>query len=142
MSILKLKPSCKAYLWGGHRLVEEYGKEYDGDTLAETWELSCHPDGLSTIVNGPYAGKTLKQYIEEEGKEILGTHCKRFLDFPILIKFIDAKQNLSIQVHPDNRYALKNEGQYGKTEMWYVMDAGKDAFLIMDLKRRLAKRSS
>lgn len=139
MSILKLKPSCKAYLWGGHRLVEEYGKEYDGDTLAETWELSCHPDGLSTIVNGPYAGKTLKQYIEEEGKEILGTHCKRFLDFPILIKFIDAKQNLSIQVHPDNRYALKNEGQYGKTEMWYVMDAGKDAFLYYGFKKEISK---
>ena len=60
MSVLKLKPSCKDYLWGGHRLVEEYGKEYDGEILAETWELSCHPDGPSTIVNGAYAGKTLE----------------------------------------------------------------------------------
>ena len=112
MSILKLKPSCKDYLWGGHRLVDEYGKEYDGDVLAETWELSCHPDGPSTIVNGPWAGKTLPQYIEEAGSQVLGTNCRRFRDFPILIKFIDAKQSLSIQVHPDNRYALKNEGQY------------------------------
>ena len=111
MSVLKLKPSCKDYLWGGHRLVDEYGKDYDGDILAETWELSCHPDGPSRIVNGSYAGMTLE--------EVLGTNCRRFRDFPILIKFIDAKQNLSIQVHPDNRYALKNEGQYGKTEMWY-----------------------
>lgn len=139
MSILKLKPSCKDYLWGGHRLAEEYGKEYDGDVLAETWELSCHPDGPSFIVNGVYAGKTLQQYIEEEGKEVLGTHCRRFRDFPILTKFIDAKDNLSIQVHPDNRYALKNEGQYGKTEMWYVMDAGEKAFLYYGFKKEISK---
>lgn len=125
MSILKLKPSCKDYLWGGSRLIREYGKEYEGDVLAETWELSCHPDGPSVISNGPDAGKTLQQYIEEQGKEVLGTHCRRFRDFPILTKFIDAKDNLSIQVHPDNRYALKNEGQYGKTEMWYVMEIGR-----------------
>lgn len=139
MSILKLKPSCKDYLWGGHRLVEEYGKEYEGDVLAETWELSCHPDGLSVISNGENAGKTLQQYIEENGKEVLGTHCRRFRDFPILTKFIDAKDNLSIQVHPDNRYALKNEGQYGKTEMWYVMDAGKEAFLYYGFKKEISK---
>ena len=139
MSVFKLRPSCKDYLWGGHRLVEEYGKEYEGEILAETWELSCHPDGPSTIVNGAYAGKTLEEYIEEAGKEVLGKNCRRFRDFPILIKFIDAKQNLSIQVHPDNRYALKNEGQYGKTEMWYVMDAGKDAFIYYGFKKEISK---
>lgn len=139
MGILKLKPSCKDYLWGGHRLVEEYGKEYDGKVLAETWELSCHPDGPSMIVNGEYAGKTLQEYIAAEGKEVLGTHCKRFRDFPILTKFIDAKDNLSIQVHPNNQYALKNEGQYGKTEMWYVMDAGEEAFLYYGFKREISK---
>lgn len=139
MSVFKLRPSCKDYLWGGHRLVEEYGKEYEGEILAETWELSCHPDGPSTIVNGAYAGKTLEEYIEEAGKEVLGKNCRRFRDFPILIKFIDAKQNLSIQVHPDNRYALKNEDQYGKTEMWYVMDAGKDAFLYYGFKKEISK---
>lgn len=139
MSVFKLRPSCKDYLWGGHRLVDEYGKEYEGEILAETWELSCHPDGPSTIVNGAYAGKTLEEYIEEAGKEVLGKNCRRFRDFPILIKFIDAKQNLSIQVHPDNRYALKNEGQYGKTEMWYVMDAGKDVFLYYGFKKEISK---
>ena len=139
MKILKLKPSCKDYLWGGHRLVEEYGKEYDGDILAETWELSCHPDGPSTIVNGEYAGKSLQQYVDEEGKEVLGINCRRFRDFPILTKFIDAKDNLSIQVHPSNRYALKNEGQYGKTEMWYVMDAGENAFLYYGFKTAISK---
>lgn len=137
MGILKLKPSCKDYLWGGSRLKEEYGKEFDGNVLAETWELSCHPDGPSYITNGKYAGKTLQEYIDAEGKEVLGTHCRRFRNFPILTKFIDAKDNLSIQVHPDNRYALKNEGQYGKTEMWYVMDAGKNAFLYYGFKREI-----
>ena len=96
MSILKLKPSCKDYLWGGRRLAEEYGKEYDGDVLAETWELSCHPDGPSVISNGPDAGKTLQQYIEEQGKAVLGTHCRRFRDFPILTKFIDANNKAAL----------------------------------------------
>ena len=113
MAILKLKPSCKDYLWGGTRLRTEFGIEYDKDPLAESWELSCHPDGPSYIVNGESAGKTLQQYIDENGKEILGTDCQSFEQFPVLIKFIDAKKDLSIQVHPDNTYALKNEGQYG-----------------------------
>ncbi|MDY2628963.1 MAG: type I phosphomannose isomerase catalytic subunit [Lachnospiraceae bacterium] len=139
MSVLKLKPACKDYLWGGHRLAEEYGIEYDGEILAESWELSCHPDGPSVIVNGPFAGLTLEKYIEKEGKQVLGNHCRRFRDFPILIKFIDAKQNLSIQVHPDNKYALKNEGQYGKTEMWYIMDAKEGAFLYYGFKKEISK---
>lgn len=139
MEVLKLQPAYKDYLWGGHRLVEEYNKKYDGDILAETWELSCHPDGPSVIMNGDNAGKTLKEYIECEGKKVLGKNCKRFRDFPILTKFIDAKQNLSIQVHPDNKYALKNEGQYGKTEMWYVVDAGEDAFLYYGFEKEISK---
>ena len=114
MSILKLKPACKDYLWGGHRLVDEYNVEYEGDILAEAWELSCHPDGPSMIMNGPYEGKSLRDYLEAEGMEVLGTHCRRFREFPILTKFIDAKDNLSIQVHPSNGFALQNEGQYGK----------------------------
>lgn len=139
MGILKLRPSCKDYLWGGKRLAKEYGKECKGDVLAETWELSCHPDGPSYIVNGAYAGKTLQQYIDDRGKAVLGTHCRRFKDFPILTKFIDARDNLSIQVHPDNRYAMENEGQYGKTEMWYVMDAGEDAFLYYGFRTEISR---
>ncbi len=107
MTILKLKPSCKDYLWGGHRLKDEYGIEYDGQVLAEAWELFCHPDGPSMITNGEYAGKTLKEFIDEMGMEVLGTHCRRFREFPILTKFIDARDNFSIQVHPGNSYALK-----------------------------------
>lgn len=139
MSILKLRPSCKDYLWGGSRLKTEYGIASESDILAESWMLSCHPDGPSYIENGHYQGKTLAEYIEAEGKEVLGYNCRRFSDFPILIKFIDAKENLSIQVHPDNRYALENEGQYGKTEMWYVLDAAPDAFLYYGFKTEITK---
>lgn len=139
MSILKLNPSCKDYLWGGHRLADEYGIEYEKDILAEAWVLSCHPDGPSTIVNGQNQGKTLAEYIQKNGNQVLGRNCRRFRDFPILIKFIDANQNLSVQVHPGNRYALENEHQYGKTEMWYVMDAGENAFLYYGFKREVSK---
>ncbi len=139
MAILKLKPALKDYLWGGHRLVDEFGIEYDGDILAEAWELSSHPDGPSIITNGPYAGKTLPEYLEAEGLEVLGTHCRRFREFPILVKYIDARQALSIQVHPDNGYALKNEGQYGKTEMWYVLDAQPGSFLYYGFKEEISK---
>ncbi len=139
MSILKLKPTGKDYLWGGTRLAEEYGKEMSGSILAETWELSCHPDGPSYIADGPYTGLTLAQYVETQGKKVLGTHCEKFEDFPILIKFIDAQDNLSIQVHPDNHYALEHEGQSGKTEMWYVADAGKDASLYYGFRQEISK---
>ena len=139
MSILKLKPACKDYLWGGNRLKTEYGKEFEGDVLAETWELSCHPDGPSRIVNGPWAGYSLEEYISGKGEEVLGSNCAGREDFPILIKLIDAKQKLSIQVHPDDAYALKHEGQYGKTEMWYVVDCGPDAFLYYGFSRPVSK---
>ena len=140
MSVFKLRPSCKDYLWGGHRLVEEYGKEYEGEILAETWELSCHPDGPSTIVNGAYAGKTLEEYIEEAGKEVLGKNCRRFRDFPILIKFIDAKQNLSIQVHPSGDTALRENGEQGKAEMWYIMDCEPQAYLYFGFSKQVSRK--
>ena len=139
MALLKLRPSYKDYLWVGHRLVEKYNKEFDCDILAESWELSCHPDGPSYVVNGSYAGKTLQEYIDLEGKKVLGNNCQKFEEFPILAKFIDAKDNLSIQVHPDNEYALKNEGQYGKTEMWYIMDCEEGAFLYYGFKKEVSK---
>lgn len=139
MAILKLRPSFKNYVWGGRKLVDNYHKEYQGDILAESWELSCHPDGPSYITNGEYAGMSLAQYIEKEGKNVLGSYCERFDDFPILIKFIDAKDNLSIQVHPDNGFAMENEGQFGKTEMWYVMECEPDAFLYYGFCKEITK---
>ena len=138
MSILKLKPAYKDYLWGGHRLVDEYQMDYDGEILAEAWTLSCHPDGPSVIQNGPNKGKTLYEYVQENGQEVLGTHCRRFRDFPILIKFIDARDDLSIQVHPNNGFALSKEGQYGKTEMWYVLDATEGAFIYYGFQKEIS----
>ena len=139
MPILKLKPACKDYLWGGSRLREEYNISSDLDPLAEAWVLSCHQDGPSVVENGPDAGLTLPQYIEKHGRGVLGKNCARFEDFPILTKFIDAKGDLSIQVHPDNAYALEHEGQYGKTEMWYVLEAEPDAFLYYGFKHPITK---
>lgn len=139
MSIFKMIPACKSYLWGGNKLKTLFDKVSKDDILAETWELSCHKDGESIIKDGPYKGMSLNQYIEQQGKEILGTNCQMFDDFPILIKLIDAKDSLSIQVHPNNEYALKNEGQYGKTEMWYVVEAGEGASLYYGFNQEVTK---
>lgn len=138
MAIIKLKPSCKDYLWGGTRLMTEFGKEYNGDRLAETWELSCHPDGPSLVDSGEYQGDTLNEYILMEGKKVTGTHSRQYQQFPLLIKFIDAKDDLSIQVHPDNQYAMKNEGQYGKTEMWYIVDCEEGACLYYGFSKEIS----
>lgn len=139
MAVIKLKPSCKDYIWGGTKLRTEFGKEFDGDRLAETWELSCHMDGPSYVASGEYAGETLGEYILMEGKKVTGTHSRKFEQFPLLIKFIDAKEDLSIQVHPDDGYALKNEGQYGKTEMWYIVDCEEGASLYYGFSREVSK---
>lgn len=137
MSILKLSSIGKDYLWGGTRLIKEYGKNFNLDKLAETWELSCHPDGLCTIAEGEFAGKTLREYLNAVGNKVLGTKCQQMEQFPLLIKFIDAKSDLSIQVHPSDEYALKHEGQYGKTEMWYIMDCQPGAFIYYGFKESI-----
>ena len=135
MAILKLKPACKDYPWGGQRLIEDFGIDSDKKILAEAWVLSCHPDGSSTLENG----ETLADYINRHGKKILGTNCERFNDFPILIKFIDAKENLSVQVHPPDDYALTHEGQLGKCEMWYILDADKNSVLYCGFKKKISR---
>ncbi len=139
MAIFKLKPALKDYLWGGTRLKEEYGKETDMDIVAESWELSTHPDGLSVIDSGPYKGVTLRDFIKINGTNCLGVEGKAFEDFPVLIKFIDAKQPLSIQVHPDDEYAMIHENEYGKTEMWFILDAQPDSYLYFGTNRSLTK---
>ena len=124
MDILKLKPVFKDYIWGGTRLKTDFGFKSDLDILAEGWMLSCHKDGMNTIDGGEFDGQTLEEVIEKEGKEkLVGTRSLDFPYFPVLIKLIDAKDNLSIQVHPDNEYAKRVEHEFGKTEIWYVIDA-------------------
>lgn len=126
---LLLRPVGKDYLWGGNRLKEEYGKELAETPLAETWECSAHPDGPSGVGNGSFRGWRLSEVLKEY-PELLGTHPACGGGLPVLIKFIDAGKDLSIQVHPDDVYAYSHEGQPGKTEMWYVLDAQPGASLI------------
>ncbi len=136
--VMKLTAPCKDYIWGGNRLRNEYGKVSDADKIAESWELSCHKDGKSIIANGTYAGMTLEEYVAKSA-DALGTNCGRFEYFPILIKLIDAKDNLSVQVHPNNEYALRVEGEYGKTEMWYIIDADEGAELLYGFKHEITR---
>ena len=138
MSIIKLTAHCTDYIWGGNRLREEYGKKLDSDKIAESWELSCHKDGQSVVADGEFSGKTLSEYIDTKGKAVLGTNCERFEYFPILIKLIDAKDNLSVQVHPSNDYAMRVEGEYGKTEMWYIVDCEEGAELLYGFKHEIS----
>lgn len=138
MEILKLIAPCKDYLWGGNRLREEYYKTSPADKIAESWELSCHKDGESVIDNGAYKGKTLTEYLKAN-RAALGTACDRFEYFPVLIKLIDAKDNLSVQVHPNNDYAMRVEGEYGKTEMWYIVDCDEGAQLIYGFEKEISR---
>ncbi|MGN0624563.1 MAG: type I phosphomannose isomerase catalytic subunit [Oscillospiraceae bacterium] len=139
MAILKLKPAFKDYIWGGTRLRDDFGKDCDFDKVAESWELSCHKDGNSVVAEGEFAGLTLAEYIEKSGKGVLGSDCEKFENFPILIKLIDAKDNLSVQVHPNNDYAMRVEGEYGKTEMWYIVDCDPGATLLYGFKHEISK---
>ncbi|HIS27317.1 MAG TPA: class I mannose-6-phosphate isomerase [Candidatus Pullilachnospira intestinigallinarum] len=129
-----LRPSGKDYLWGGRRLNDEFEKGIEMYPLAETWECSTHPDGPSYVSGGSFDGETLADVIRAH-PDYLGSRHAGESELPILIKFIDAKKDLSVQVHPTDAYAREHEnGQRGKTEMWYVLDAGKDASLIYGLR--------
>lgn len=132
---LLMRPTGKDYLWGGQRLNTDFGKNIDLSPLAETWECSTHPDGPSFVVGGKFDGRSLADVIKEF-PEYMGTKHKGETELPILIKFIDAKKDLSVQVHPDDDYAFEHEnGQNGKTEMWYVLDATEDAKLVYGLNQ-------
>ena len=139
MHPLKLKPVMKDYLWGGTKLKSEFGYETDKEIAAEGWILSCHKDGENIILNGELEGKTLSEALNIWGEKALGSRASAFDYFPILIKLIDAKQSLSVQVHPDDKYAMMNEGEYGKTEMWYIVDCEEGAELIYGFKDEISK---
>ena len=128
MNIQKLYPVCKDYLWGGNKLTEKYGKLTDCSPCAESWELSFHKDG-KTCIEG---GATLESVAT---KEALGSNVEDFSFFPVLIKFIDAQGDLSVQVHPSDAYALEKENSFGKTEMWYIVEADEGAGLYLGFNR-------
>lgn len=138
-SLYKLSPCYKDYLWGGNRLRDIYGKDTPYDITAESWELSAHGDGQSIIAEGEFKGKKFGDFIAEQGAKVCGWKSETFDRFPILIKFIDAKNPLSIQIHPNDDYAFVNENEFGKNEMWYVMDCEPGSFLYCGLNRAITK---
>lgn len=135
MEIFELLPAGMDYLWGGTRLRDEYGKKINVTPLAETWECSVHPDGPSIVANGQYKGMSLAAVLEQH-PEYLGMKVTK-KELPILVKFIDAKEKLSVQVHPDDGYAMEHEHQNGKTEMWYVIDADEGASLVYGFRHKV-----
>lgn len=137
MECVKLKPAIKSYIWGGTKL-KEAGKDTDFDTISECWELSFHKDGLTTIDSGIDTGKYLKDVVKTKD---IGSIPSSFPFFPCLIKLINSADNLSVQVHPSDEYALKYENSYGKTEMWYILDAEKDAAIYLGFKKDETKES-
>lgn len=139
MNIIKLTPAFKDYLWGGRKLVTNFNKKSDLEKVAESWELSNHPDGNSIVASGKYQGKTFQEYLDIMGKETWGTKGQKYDKFPILIKFIDAKQSLSIQVHPDDEYAKIHENEFGKNEFWYILEAEPGASLYYGVKEEMTK---
>lgn len=139
MKPVKLTPALKDYLWGGTRLKTDFGIESDLSVVAEAWVFSCHPDGESRAIGGDFEGMTLKEVIEQLGDECLGTNAAKFPFFPMLIKLIDAAKPLSIQVHPDDEYALANENQFGKTEMWYIVDCDEGASLYYGFREPISE---
>ena len=141
MKILKLTPPTKDYIWGGTRLSKEYGILSYEDRQAEAWMLSCHEAGQCVIENGDFKERTLSDVLANEGKNYLGTNCEKFTAFPILIKLIDALDNLSVQVHPDDEYAMRVEGEFGKTEAWYIVDCDDDAEIIYGFKKDIDKET-
>lgn len=137
-----LRPAAKGYIWGGSRLNDDFAKGIEMYPLAEVWECSTHPDGISTVASGEHEGEPLSSVLRKH-PEYLGTHSLAVTggkpELPILIKLIDAKKDLSVQVHPDDAYARENEnGSLGKMEMWYVLQAKVDAKLVYGFNRDMS----
>lgn len=137
MQIWKIQPTYKDYVWGGTKLKERYNVETEKEIVGEVWALSCHPDGPNTIMNGEHAGKKLQEVLED--KSLWGTRAQDFERFPILTKLLDAKQHLSIQVHPDDELGWELEKEYGKTEAWYVLEADEGSFLYYGLNKDMTE---
>lgn len=140
MYLLKFKPILKTVVWGGEKIAPFKGIRTQQHNIGESWELSGVPGNESVVANGPLAGKTVTELISEYGEKLIGrsNYEKTGTEFPLLIKFIDARQDLSIQVHPnDELAAVRHNGSKGKTEMWYVVSADKDAHLMSGLNREI-----
>jgi len=140
---LKFEPILKDKIWGGEKLNRCFSKDSDSKTLGESWEISTVSEDISMVSNGELKGKSLQELLEQYTFDLLGKkNYERFgNDFPLLIKFIDAKEDLSIQLHPNDKLAKKRHNSFGKTEMWYVMQADKDANLIVGFNQKMDKET-
>ena len=130
---LRLKPVYKDYLWGGDRIGRTFQRAVPPGLVAESWEVADRPEGMGVVENGPLAGQTLQQLRQALGADLLGQKGKAFAALPLLIKLIDARQTLSVQVHPDNAGAARHGGE-PKTEMWYILAAEPGAFVYAGLQ--------
>ncbi len=133
---LKFKPILKQTLWGGSKLAGKGSNPHIRESIGESWEISGVQDNISEVAEGPLAENTLEELIEIYMGDLVGdkVYDKFGVEFPLLIKYIDARDNLSIQVHPDDATAKERHNAYGKTEMWYLLDAEPEAGLIMGFK--------
>ncbi len=137
---MKFVPVYKEYIWGGNNLKQKFNRILPSEYTAESWEIACHSNGMSRVVNGPLAGLTLDKLFKYSKDEMMGEKSKDYDEFPLLIKIIDAEKRLSLQVHPNDEYAKNYEnGQNGKDEVWYVIDAKENAKLVLGLKENVTK---
>lgn len=139
---LQFKPLSKYRIWGGNKLNSVLNKQFEGESIGESWEISDVQGDETLVKNGKLAGKSLQELAQLFKDKLLGKKVfETFgLDFPLLIKFIDAEKPLSIQVHPHDDIAKKRHNSFGKNEMWYIMDADKDAEIIVGFKKQLNKK--
>jgi len=136
---IKIQPCYKEYLWGGTRLKNEFGKTGAPDLTAESWELASRPDGESRAADGMYAGKTVSELGRLDHDGFWGSACRTEV-FPLLVKLIDARQALSIQVHPSDETAKAERGEQGKAEMWYIVDCKPQAYIYYGFSQTVTKR--
>lgn len=140
MYLLKFKKNLVEKVWGGRGFEETLGFDLPNEELyGESWEVSCHPSGMSYVENGKLEGESLERLFQKFGKNLVGEEIieKYGEKFPLLIKYLDINDKLSVQVHPSDEYALRVEKEFGKSEVWYVMEASEDAKLILGLKKEI-----
>lgn len=140
MYLIKLSPVFKEIVWGGERLKNDYGFKSDLKNIAEAWMLTARTDGDNTVCNGEFSGMSFTEIIKNN-RSFLGSKGEKYGEFPLLIKFIDAKSDLSVQVHPDDTYAALHENSYGKTEAWYILDCEPGAELVYGFKEKIDRET-
>ncbi len=142
---LTFEPVFRDYIWGGRNLETLFGRHLPEGRIAESWEISGHPSSPTVVSNGPLAGKTLPELVTEMGVDLVGTASAEMLargKFPLLVKLLDANRDLSVQVHPNDAYAGEYEnGELGKTEMWYILWAAPNAELIYGVAEGVTRES-